>query len=385
MELIISKGWKLLTIVVTQLFLHGLGFAQNCAMCYSNTAASDDVGLHAIKAGIVFLMVPPTLCFIVLVWVAAHSKERTPERWTRALRSEDRTARPWIGRLRGYCLRARPESFLLGAGILFMACLPMHSATHYGEGFSVELKRPYTQVLAVAQEIAQDGQIRGTRQYKDETELTGAVLSADAGRSSLRYQGRGKVLYKVKKDVLAPQHFHRANGKGSVTVRYVVEQVADGRTRLSISAAFDEDDQHEPHPSDGSVESSEYSAMNTEFIAFDKTDAERAQHLASNTKVEGSETERAHVSSVDRLPGQESSVAAKPASPVQAEEKVSTLRVSTEHAELKVGPQRAARTLISLNRGDSLTLLLATPYWYQVETQKGEQGWVYHLLLEVQQ
>lgn len=38
-------------------------FAQSCALCYANGAAANPTAFHALKNGVVILMVPPILIF----------------------------------------------------------------------------------------------------------------------------------------------------------------------------------------------------------------------------------------------------------------------------------------------------------------------------------
>jgi hypothetical protein len=50
--------------------------------------------------------------------------------------------------------------------------------------------------------------------------------------------------------------------------------------------------------------------------------------------------------------------------------------VKSPGAALKSSPFRSARTLTSLPSESEVLLLIATPYWYGVETHEGQRGWI---------
>jgi hypothetical protein len=45
-------------------------------------------------------------------------------------------------------------------------------------------------------------------------------------------------------------------------------------------------------------------------------------------------------------------------------------------APLKSAPFHTASTLKSLQPGVEVLILIATPYWYGVETREGDHGWM---------
>jgi hypothetical protein len=51
-------------------------------------------------------------------------------------------------------------------------------------------------------------------------------------------------------------------------------------------------------------------------------------------------------------------------------------------AELKSAPFQTASKLKSLDAGSEVIILVVTPYWYGVETESGEHGWINHAQLE---
>jgi hypothetical protein len=64
------------------------------------------------------------------------------------------------------------------------------------------------------------------------------------------------------------------------------------------------------------------------------------------------------------------------------EEHVKELRKQVERvvkspgAPLKSAPFHTASTLQSLDTGTEVLILIATPYWYGVETHEGQHGWI---------
>ena len=43
-------------------------FAQGCANCYTTTAAGGTQTIHALRSGILMLLIPPVIMFACLVW-----------------------------------------------------------------------------------------------------------------------------------------------------------------------------------------------------------------------------------------------------------------------------------------------------------------------------
>src|SRR5207244_3609854 len=83
---------------------------------------------------------------------------------------------------------------------------------------------------------------------------------------------------------------------------------------------------------------------------------------------------------------QEAAVAQKPDESVQ--QHVENLRHDVERvvkspgAQLKSAPFHSASSLKSLAAGSQVVILVSTRYWYGVETESGEHGWVHHSQLE---
>ena len=60
------------------------------------------------------------------------------------------------------------------------------------------------------------------------------------------------------------------------------------------------------------------------------------------------------------------------------------VRVKSDRAEIKVLPYSHARVVEALKKGQEVTVLARTTYWYQVRSEDGQEGWISHMLLEVQ-
>ena len=59
--------------LVTGLLTPTLVFAQNCALCYTQAAGSGSRMIHALKSGILILMIPP-MCICIGLSVMAYKK-----------------------------------------------------------------------------------------------------------------------------------------------------------------------------------------------------------------------------------------------------------------------------------------------------------------------
>ncbi len=230
--------------------------------------------------------------------------------------------------------------------------------------------------------VSEDGVVRGTSEYKGSAEIYGAA----PGTGSTAFHtppAPGTVLYKVRKDTIAPEHFYQSNDVGTLTVRYVVKALGPNSTRLNIDAIFQEDSHHHYHPSDGTVENAEFLAISDEIKDIDDKEAKEkqdAQYAAEEKKMADLLTQldqaRANLKTSD---AKEKELAKK----VSAVSGGKPGRVKTTSADLKAEPYNESKTLGSLSQGDAVTVLLQTRSWYRVQAASGTQGWVYRLMLEV--
>jgi len=248
-------------------------------------------------------------------------------------------------------------------------------------GFSVDLNTPPDTVLQIVKGVASDTIIRGTSMYAKEIDLE----DADLAKSSAILPappGSGQVFYKVKSKVLSPEHFPASSDMGIVTVRYVVEAVNPERTHLAIDAVFVTDAGHRLYASDGSVETAEYAEIITQIKALE---APKVRHHNPQTVVvPGQET----LGLQNTLADEQTRLAESKAAEKKLEQRAKQLQFDTEgrirgHAvPLKASPYDHSTTVLSLEKGLTVTVLTTTKYWYRVRTAKGDEGWVYYAFLE---
>jgi SH3-like domain-containing protein len=56
-------------------------------------------------------------------------------------------------------------------------------------------------------------------------------------------------------------------------------------------------------------------------------------------------------------------------------------QIKTEAVPLKVLPYNLSSTILTLAKGEAVTVLATSKYWYHIRTQKGEEGWIYYVFL----
>lgn len=249
-------------------------------------------------------------------------------------------------------------------------------------GFTVDLNTPPDTVLQIVKGVASDSLIRGTAMYRKEIDIE----DADFAKSSTVLPvppGSGQVFYKVKSKVLSPEHFPASSDIGTVTVRYVVETVNPQRTRLAIDAVFVTEAGHRLYASDGSVETAEYAEIITQIKALD---APKVRHHSNPQSVAnpGDET----VGLRNSLADEQSRLADAKAEEKKLQDRVKQLEFNTEGrirgqaVPLKASPYDHSTTVLSLEKGITVTVLTTTKYWYRVRTAKGDEGWIYYVFLE---
>jgi hypothetical protein len=54
----------------------GVSFAQNCALCYTQAAASGSRMIQALRSGILILVFPPMLICIAITWMAYKKRNQ---------------------------------------------------------------------------------------------------------------------------------------------------------------------------------------------------------------------------------------------------------------------------------------------------------------------
>jgi len=69
-------GWLSVLVSVVTLAVQQ-SFAQGCASCYTTTAAGGTQTVHALRFGILILLIPPVLMFSSLVWTLWRWRKKT--------------------------------------------------------------------------------------------------------------------------------------------------------------------------------------------------------------------------------------------------------------------------------------------------------------------
>ena len=243
------------------------------------------------------------------------------------------------------------------------------------QGFEIYLKVPEAVVIKAVQEVIEDDTIQGTWIYDNDRSITGAVSETSSSYYG-DYKGAGHAYYKVLHDALAPRHFKEAADTGTITVRYIVEGVAPAKTRLQIDAAFVEDGNKKVHPSDTTVETSEFADIQAQIVQIQK-DQQQTEELAQRRENirESVAASKERAAEVQRFHDSETSVASLQQKVDELHHKLE-VRVKSDPIELKSAPFMKAAKLAALSPGADLLVEIITDYWYGVETVDGHRGWV---------
>lgn len=287
----------------------------------------------------------------------------------------------------------------------------------YGEGLIVNVPFPESEVEQVVQDVTQNGVIRGTKEYNKDEFVSGAK-AAMSSRVFPAWNEGGKVFYKVRLQAIDPRNFKDGGDVGTLAVRYVVQAQGDKNTVLRIDALFQEDFRHTVHPSNGSVEGSEYKDIHEHLEAIElmkkqTVEAEREGFAKKKNPPMPSYAPDGNVDEPQSAPASNSQSTSRnvdppaqpatPPPPVETtlaqsvaattppaqtlpaqtlEDHVKDLKRQVERlvkapgAPLKSAPFHTASTLQSLTAGTEVLILISTPYWYGVETHEGQHGWM---------
>jgi hypothetical protein len=286
-------------------------------------------------------------------------------------------------------------------------------------GFSVELPIAAEMLSAAVRHVASDGSIGGTFEYKGDSEVSDSTLetSADAFESSSPADAV-TAFYKVRRGVLAPAHFPSSNDMGAITVRYQVESRGAQRSVLHIDAVFVRDGQRAPYFSDGTVEASEYHRIQDLLPSFSLTQVHDASQAPPTARPAAPPPVPLSVPTpaaldpltplappapaaapfapiVARDPGlqntleeEKAQLAAANARVEQLQERAKQLRFDTlgrvkfPRSPLKAAAYTESETLRVFDRGEEVTVLTTTRYWYRVRSADGREGWIYYMFLE---
>lgn len=249
-------------------------------------------------------------------------------------------------------------------------------------GLSVSVPASESELLQAAQDVAADGIIQGSKEYNKDEYVGGAEV-ADATPVFGKWTGSGQAFYKIRKNVLDPRNFKDSGDSGTLAVRYVVQPGDDKNTILKIDAVFVDDFHRHPHLSNGSVESAEYAAIQDHLAAMQL----QKQHAASEELLRQQQLAAKELEQKQKQQQLDLSIAQAPGE--NLEQHVRNLRRNAERlvkspgGKLRSAPFRSASSLKVLPPGTEVVILIATPYWYGVETQDGEHGWLHRSELEL--
>jgi len=243
-------------------------------------------------------------------------------------------------------------------------------------GLAMEFAASYDDVLQVLQEIVHDQTIRGTTMFDRDKTLNGAVTVASTPLFE-RWDGPGKVFYKVRTEAIAPRHFRESADMGTVAVRYVLTSVSPERTRLRIDAIFVEKAHRVAHASDGTVESSEYKAIQERLQAI-----QLAQQEAADAQRHRESIELAQQSLLRQREDESGRLATAQSSAQNLEHRIDALRHEVERrvkapgAHLRAAPFLSAANIAELAAYTEVVVVIVTPHWLGVETPQSQRGWL---------
>lgn len=277
-------------------------------------------------------------------------------------------------------MRQRSAILLLASVLLLLHSGYARKHEHFGDGFSIDLNHPYDEVVKVVQEVANNGTIQGTFEYKGTRDLDGAQ-AAKSTRAFPAWTGGGTVLYKQRPNTLAPENFYATEDSGTVVVRYVVQPIGPTSTRLRIDALFDADTHHGPHPSNGQVENKEFEVISGKIEDLEEQHKKQQQEAVLEQQQEKLEQLQADL---DQENAKLNAVTAKEQElrkQVEGRQSAAGVPVRTVSADFKAEPYNQSKTVRVLSQGEVVTVLLRTTSWYRVQAADGAQGWVYRLML----
>lgn len=260
----------------------------------------------------------------------------------------------------------------------------------YGMGLIVNVPDSEADVLKAVEEVVQNGVIRGTKEYAKDEFVNGAAAAADSPLFQPWTDG-GKIFYKVRQHALDPRNFKDGGDVGTLAVRYIVMKQDEAHTVLKIDAIFVEDFRRRTHASDGSVEGAEYKDIHDHVDALESMKQQAAE--AEREKQEATERKLLPVNSTPQVEDVPQPLTERklepPANEVSANSSVEELKkrvsemrslaerkVKAQGTALRAAPFQTATSLQTLPAGAEVLIVIATPYWFGVETHDGQHGWI---------
>jgi hypothetical protein len=243
-------------------------------------------------------------------------------------------------------------------------------------GFAGELVASKADVLQAVNEVLEDQIIHGTWIFdKDRTLMDATVVTSTPLFAP--WKGPGQAFYKIRKDAIAPRHFMDSADQGTIAVRYIVIPEQEGRTRVRIDAVYVENTHRTVHASDGTVESSEYKAIQEHLQAI-QLDAQ----AAADMKRRRDSADLVKQTIIRRRDDEKTLLASAQSSVKDIEERLKDLRHELERrvkapgTDLKAAPFQSSAKVASLPAHTEVVIAIVTPHWYGVETPDGQRGWI---------
>jgi hypothetical protein len=243
-------------------------------------------------------------------------------------------------------------------------------------GFAGEFVGSKADVLQAVNEVLEDQIIHGTWIFdKDRTLMEATVVTSTPLFAP--WQGPGQAFYKIRKDAIAPRHFLDSADQGTIAVRYIVIPEQEGRTRVRIDAVYVENTHRTVHPSDGTVESSEYKAIQ-EHLQTIQLDAQ----AAADMKRRRDSADLVKQTVIRRREDERTLLASTQSSVKDIEQRLKDLRHEVERrvkapgTDLKAAPFQSSAKVVSLPAYTEVVIVIVTPHWYGVETSDGQRGWI---------
>lgn len=254
-------------------------------------------------------------------------------------------------------------------------------AEDYGGGLSVSVPVNEQELLQAVQDVVADGIIQGSREYNKDEYISGAE-SVSETRVFPKWSGPGQVFYKIKKNALDPRNFKDGGDSGVLAVRYIVQSGDTKSTFLKIEAIFVDDGHHGQHLSNGSVEGAEYKDIQDHLAAMQlkKTEATQEEQRQQERLAQQQLEQKRKQQQIEKVVAR--------GSDETLQQHVDRLRHDVERlvkspgVQLKSAPFKSASSLLSLPAGTHVAILISTPYWYGVETEDGQHGWIHRSQLE---
>lgn len=243
-------------------------------------------------------------------------------------------------------------------------------------GFAGEFAAAKADVLQAVNEVLEDQIIHGTWIFDRDRTLMGATVVTSTPLFA-PWKGPGQAFYKIREDAIAPRHFLDSADQGTIAVRYIVIPEQEGRTRVRIDAVYVENTHRTVHASDGTVESSEYKAIQEHLQAI-QLDAQ----AAADMKRRRDSADLVKQTIIRKREDERTLLASAQSSAKDMEQHLKDLRREVERrvkapgTDLKAAPFQSSAKVTTLPAYTEVIIAIVTPHWYGVETPDGQHGWI---------